>query len=101
MMLAPPEPSAMIRRRRFLFSTPVARPIKLLVERLGCRSVAAVGRQSAYLEHPHPSIECNRHYVTAFDLAARRPDPRAIDPHMTGGGKRCRAATRTHNPRVP
>ena len=63
--------------------------------------IAAPWCQGAYLENPNPAIERDRHHVAAFDLAACRSDPCAIDPHMTGGGKPCRGAAGAHNPRVP
>jgi hypothetical protein len=75
--------------------------MKLLIKRLGGLRVTAARRQGAYLENPNPSIECDRHHVAAFDLAACGPDPCAVDPHMAGGGKQRRAATRAYNARMP
>src|SRR3974390_951533 len=87
---------------RFPFSTVATRHlIELLIERPGRRGVTTARCQGAYLEHAHPLIECDRHDVAASNLAACRPDPCAVDSHMTGTGERRRTATRAHNPCVP
>jgi hypothetical protein len=70
------------RMRRFRRSVRDHPTSKLFIEPARRLGIAAGQPESANFENPDAAIERDRDHIAAFDLAAWRLDPRAIDPHM-------------------
>ena len=88
-------------RRGAAFSVALVRLAEFFIEPAGCFGIAAARGKSADFENPNPVIEGDRDHIAAFDPAAWRPDLCTIDPHMAGGGERCRGSAGAHHPGVP
>jgi hypothetical protein len=94
------ETSAIIRHCAAL-SIALVRLAEFFIEPAGRLGIAAARGKSADFENPNPVIEGDRDHIAAFDPAAGRPDLCTIDPHMAGGGERCRGSAGAHHPGVP
>ena len=94
------ETSAIIRHCAAL-SIALVRLAEFFIEPAGCFGIAAARGKSVDFENPNPVIEGDRDHIAAFDPAAGRPDLCTIDPHMAGGGERCRGSAGAHHPGVP
>jgi len=73
----------------------------LFIQQRCSRRIAAPRRHPDHPENPDPGMERDRHHVSAFDHAAGRRHPDAVDPDMPGDDQAGRSRTGADDARIP